>query len=141
MMLRVYLDSNFFIYAFEFPESNSAKILDLLHKGEIEAVISEIVIKEVTAYFKRFHTIEKAREVRRYLLETCSLVMKYELIEQINKFKGKIKDKDLEQLAATKKYGIKFLIAYDKDFECFEEYITPKKFLQKLNKEFSENEF
>ena len=67
--------------------------------------------------------------------------MKYELIEQINKFKGKIKDKDLEQLAATKKYGIKFLIAYDKDFECFEEYITPKKFLQKLNKEFSENEF
>ncbi len=40
-----------------------------------------------------------------------------------------IKDKDLEQLAAVKKLGIKYLISYDRDFEKFEEYITPKAFI------------
>jgi predicted nucleic acid-binding protein len=30
MRLRVFLDTNVFIYAFEFPESNSSKIIDLI---------------------------------------------------------------------------------------------------------------
>lgn len=47
MKFRVFLDTNVFIYAFEFPESNSNKVIDLLNKGQIEAVISERVLKEV----------------------------------------------------------------------------------------------
>jgi len=47
MKLRIFLDTNVFIYAFEFPKSNSRKIIELLNKGKIEAVISERVIKEV----------------------------------------------------------------------------------------------
>jgi len=41
MKRRVFLDTNIFIYAFEFPDSNSGKVIDLLNKGQIEAVISE----------------------------------------------------------------------------------------------------
>ena len=51
MKLRIFLDTNVFIYAFEFPKSNSRKIIELLNEGKIEAVISERVIKEVQAYF------------------------------------------------------------------------------------------
>jgi predicted nucleic acid-binding protein len=48
------------------------------------------------------------------------------------KYKKLIKDKDLEQLAVVKKLGIKFLVAYDRDFENFEEYITPNAFIKEL---------
>jgi len=56
MKRRVFLDTNIFIYAFEFPESNSGKVIELLNKGLVEAVISERVVKEVQAYFKKFHS-------------------------------------------------------------------------------------
>lgn len=39
MKLRVFIDTNVFIYSFEYPKSNSAKIITLLNRGEIEAVI------------------------------------------------------------------------------------------------------
>lgn len=32
----------------------------------------------------------------------------------MKELKGKIKDKDLPQIATAKKYGIKYLISYDK---------------------------
>ncbi len=141
MNLRVFADANVFIYSFEYPESNSAKIIGLLNQGEIEVVTSEIVLKEVTKYLEKFHSIEHARKFRRYILDNCIVVMKSEVIKEINSLKGKIKDKDLEQLAVTKKYGIKFLIAYDKDFESFEEYATPRQFLDRINEEVADSEF
>ena len=58
--------------------------------------------------------------------------MKQEVLEQVDELKDNIKEKDLEQLATTNKFGIKFLISYNKDFENFEEYLTLKKFLEKL---------
>jgi len=45
MKPRVFLDTNVFIYSFEFPESNSAKIIEILNKGEIEAIIFEKVFR------------------------------------------------------------------------------------------------
>lgn len=54
MRPRVFLDTNVFIYAFEFSQSNSGKIIELLNQAEIEAVISERVLLEVQTYFKRY---------------------------------------------------------------------------------------
>jgi len=48
------------------------------------------------------------------------------------KYKKLIKAKDLEQVATVKKLGIKYLLSYDRDFEPFEEYITPKEFIKEL---------
>jgi len=141
MKPRVFLDTNIFVYSFEFPESNSAKIIEILNKGEIEAITSEKVLEEITRYFKKYHSLILARKFRRYLLDSCILIRNDEVKEQINSLKGKIKEKDIEQLAVAKKYGIKFLISYDKDFEGFEEYFTPKKFLERLNKENTNTEF
>ena len=62
MKYRIFLDTNVFIYAFEFPESNSNKIIGLLNQGLIEVVISERVLKEVQAYFKKFYNKDLARK-------------------------------------------------------------------------------
>ena len=75
------------------------------------------------------------------MLDSCVVVSEDEIKEQVNSLKGKIKEKDLEQIATTKKYGIKFLISLDRDFENFEEYLTPKQFLQRLNKKVRDSEF
>lgn len=56
MKCRVFLDTNVFIYAFEFPESNSNKIIGLLNKGQIEAVISEYCF-----CFRLFYAILKRK--------------------------------------------------------------------------------
>lgn len=132
MRLRVFLDTNIFIYAFEFPESNSNKIIDLLNKGYIEAVTSEQVLREVQTYFKKFHAKDLASAFRDYILRTCTITFSADVKKEMARYRKLIKNKDLEQLATVKKLGIKFLIAYDRDFEGFDEYITPKSFLKEM---------
>ncbi|MEK6591422.1 MAG: type II toxin-antitoxin system VapC family toxin [Nitrospinota bacterium] len=132
MKYRVFLDTNIFIYAFEFPESNSNKIINLLNKVQIEAVISERVLKEVQAYFKKLYDKDLAALFRNYLLKTCVVVFSADVKKEMAKYKKLIKGKDLEQLAVVKKLGIKYLVAYDRDFKDFEEYIIPKAFIVKM---------
>ena len=132
MRRRVFLDTNVFIYAFEFPDSNSKKIISLLNEGHVEVVISERVLKEVQTYFKKFHNKDLASAFRNYLLRTCTIVFSADLKKEMTKYKRLIKDKDLEQIAAVKKLSIKYLVAYDRDFEKFEEYITPKVFIKEM---------
>jgi predicted nucleic acid-binding protein len=132
MRRRVFLDTNIFIYAFEFPGCNSDKIIDILNKGQIEAVISERVLREVQTYFKKFYSKDLAAIFKDYLLKTCTVVLSADVKKEMAKHKKLIKDKDLEQLATVKKLGIKFLVAYDRDFEKFEEYITPKAFIKEI---------
>lgn len=141
MKLKVFLDTNVFIYAFEFSNSNSAKVIDLLNNGEIEVFISSQVVKEVVRYFERFHSAELANYFRGYLLESCIVVSGDTVSGKMQEFKGQIKDKDLEQLAATKVLGLKYLISYDRDFENFSEYITPKQFVKSMDIQISPTEF
>ena|SRR3990167_9315021 len=141
MKPRIFLDTNVFIYAFEFPHSNSATIITLLNKGELEGITSEKVLEEITLYFTKHYTIKIARQYRKYVLETCTIVAHNDVLEEIEKLKEKIKDKDREQLAVVKKYSIKYLISYDKDFDPFPEYHTPQKFLKLLTLPHKDTEY
>ena len=131
MTRQVFLDTNVFIYGFEFSDSNSAKIIDFVNKGELEAVITQQVLDEVVKYFKAFHNREVANEFRHYLLEVCVIVQNSDIEEEMASLKGKIKDKDLQQIAAAKHLQLK-LVSYDKDFEGFDEYLTPQEFIKAL---------
>lgn len=133
MKLRVFLDTNIFIYAFEFPECNSSRIIELLNSGQIEAIISERVLKEVHAYFKKYYDKDLAGTFRDYLLRTCTVIFHADVKKEMVQYKASIKGKDLEQLATVKKLGIKFLLSYARDFEGFEEYITPKAFIRYMD--------
>ena len=141
MKLRVFIDTNIFIYAFEYPESNSAKVINLLNKAEIEAIISEQVVNEVIKYFERYHNLELARYFRRYMLEACILVRRDSVLDIMKEYENQIKDKDLEQLAAVKRLGVKYLLAYDRDFEKFEEYVTPKEFIKIMKMKTAESDY
>jgi len=132
----------FNIYAFEFPGSNSKKIVDLLNQNKFEAIISERVIKEVTTYFQKYYSKDLASGFRNYLLLSCTVIPASYVQEEMSRYRGKIKEKDLEQLAVVKKLGFKkYLLSYDRDFETFEEYRTPKEFIQILNLEALKEEF
>ena len=37
--------------------------------------------------------------------------------------------------------GLKYLVSYDRDFESFEEYKTPKEFIKVLNLEVAEDDY
>ncbi len=141
MKPRVFLDTNVFIYAYEFPASNSARVIELLNRGEIEGVTSERVLHEVQRYFKQHYGKELAGLWRNYLLVSCVVIPRKQVEADLLKYQGRIKDKDLEQLAVTKKFGLKFLVSYDRDFEAFEEYQTPKQFIEKLGLEPASEEF
>lgn len=135
------MDTNVFIYAFECPDSNSTKIIDLLNRCDIEVFVSSKVVHEVMRYFERFHSVELARLFRRYLLEACRVVAHDDVVGVMRELRGQIKEKDLEQLAATRTVGLKYLVAYDRDLNDFSEYITPKKFIDLVKLPISQTEY
>ena len=59
----------------------------------------------------------------------------------MHELKGKIKEKDLEQLAVVRKYHIKYLISYDRDFRNIDEYKTPREFIRILGLNAAESEY
>jgi predicted nucleic acid-binding protein len=61
--------------------------------------------------------------------------------EEMDRYRGRIKEKDLEQIAVAKRLGLKYLVSYDRDFEAFEEYKTPKEFIKALNLQSAEDYF
>ena len=46
----------------------------------------------------------------------------------MEELRGKIKEKDLENIATTRQQKLKYLVSYDKDYAGFKEYVTPKQF-------------
>ena len=133
MAKRAVLDTNVFVYGFEFQSSNSAKIISLINNGELEAVITQQVLDEVVRYFRNFHGKGLADEFRHYLLEVCTIIPEAELAKEMAGIRGKIKEKDLQQIAAARHLQLK-IVSYDRDFEGFEEYVTPREFITSLGK-------
>ena len=135
------MDTNIFVYAFEFADSNSRLIIDMLNDGDIEAVVSGNVLKEVMRYFRKFYGRKLSSLFRDYILQSCTMVLAEELKMTMKRLEGSIKGKDLEQLAAVKALGLRHLVSFDRHFEPFEEYSTPRKFLASLGMKPKKSEF
>jgi predicted nucleic acid-binding protein len=132
MKIRVLLNTNVFIYAFEIPQSNSRLVVDALNRGLFEAVITESVFKEAYRYFRKYYSKKVADDFRVYLSTTCSVVFSYQLCGCSAKYAQLINREDLEPLVAVREFGIKYLVSYDKHFEGVEEYRTPRQFVELL---------
>jgi len=130
--IRVLLDTNVFIYAYEIPESNSNLIINALNRGLFEAVITESTFKEVYRYFRKHYSKKLADTFRIYLFTACKLIFSHQLKEHFAKYLNLINEKDLEQVVAVREFGIKYLVSYDKHFEGLDEYRTPKQFAELL---------
>jgi len=138
---RVFLDSSVIIFGLEVQDCNSALILDLVLERKIEAVTCEKVVKEVRHYFSRRRNRNYAFLIENLVKKNFYVIERRQILENINEWKGRVKEKDLEQVASLKKLGIKTLVAYDRDFEGLEEYTTPKQFLRSLNLKFYGREY
>ena len=140
-MMLVFLDSSVFIWGYNRTNSNSAKTLELMNEGKIRVVISEKVVKELRIYFLKFYNKDIFSEILYHITSTAIIIPKEEILGEIKKLKNKIKEKDIEHLATVRYMNIKYLIAYDEDFEIFEEYITPKNFIKKLDLKTSDTDY
>ncbi len=131
--MRVFVDSSVFIYGLEFEESNSGIIYNEIANGTVKAVINEKVIEEVVRYFGRRKGRHFAYLIESQLRRVCEVKQRQDYTGEIEKWRGKIKEKDLEHLATAKEFDLE-IIAYDADFLPFEEYYTPKQFVEELGK-------
>ncbi len=132
MTPSVFIDSSVLIRAKERPDSNSAKILELLDSSRFRAIISAKVVREVHRYFRLYYDRQTANNYRFFLLQACKVVEAADIQPEIRRWRGKIKEKDLEHLATAKALELERLVAFDKDFEGFPEYTTPKQFIASL---------
>jgi len=129
---RAYLDSMVFIFG-RLEECNSRLVLFLAQLGEFQMVTSELVLEEVERFFRDNFSRQAGYVARRFVEELSSrIVRRDEIKTELKALKGKIKAKDLENLAAVKHENLEHLVAYDKDYEEAEvkEYVTPKEFVK-----------
>lgn len=132
--MRLLFDSSVIITGFEEKESNSALLLDMVLDRKLgRPHISEKVIEEVTRYFRARMGQKHAFLIERLLQRNFEVVARRDLTPLLRELKGRIKDKDLEHLAAARKVGATFIIAFDRDFEGIPEYRTPKQIISMLD--------
>ena len=129
---RAYLDSMIFIFG-RLEECNSRLVLFLAQVGEFEVVTSELVLEEVERFFRQNFSRQAGYLSRRFAEELSSrIVNRDEIKTEMDALKGKVKAKDLENVAAVVHENLKYLVAYDEDYKeaKIKEYITPKDFVK-----------
>lgn len=116
--LKVYLDTNVFIFGVERPESNSRIILDLAEEGKIIPVVSYSVLEELREYFSRRYDRETAVNEIYYLisLPNLEIITRDKVKQEINKYKGVVPDKDLPHLVSAIIAQSDYLVSYNRHF-------------------------
>jgi predicted nucleic acid-binding protein len=132
---RAYLDSMVFIFG-KLEECNSRLVLFLAQLGEFEVVTSELILEEVERFFRENFSREAGYLARKYVEElSFRIIKRSDINAEKSLLRGKIKGKDLENVAAVKHENLKYLVAYDKDYgeAGVKEYINPKEFVKLFN--------
>jgi predicted nucleic acid-binding protein len=116
--LRVYLDTNVFIFGVERPESNSRMILDLVEEGKIVPVVSYSTLEELREYFSRRYNRETAINEIYYLisLPNLEIITRDKVKQEIKNYKGVVPDKDLPHLVSAIIAQADYLVSYNRHF-------------------------
>lgn len=139
--MKIFLDTNVFVYGLLFPKSNSKTILDLGEACKFRVYVSELVLEEIVRFFKLKFGEQEAYNALKYV-ESLSIVVprEYALREE-RVFKEKIVEKDLQNIAAAIHLNVDFLISYDRHYIHFNIYRTPKQFIKQLKKKPCQTEY
>jgi len=129
--MKVFVDSSTIIFGLSKEESNSSLLLKLIEERAVQAVISEQVFEEVTKYFAQKRGERGSYFLKNFLKSNFEIILRSRITKTAAKLRGKIKDKDLEHLATARVAGAK-IVALDRHFKPFKEYLTPKQLVQKL---------
>jgi len=128
---RLFVDSSAIIYGLECPQSNSSTLLRLIRDKKLRAATSEKALREVKAFLalKRGEKLAYCGEV--FVKRNFTIIGRKEIEAEVKTFRGRIKEKDLEHLATAKKLGAR-IVALDRDYAPFKEYVTPKQLVREL---------
>jgi len=116
--LRVYLDSNVFIFGKESPESNSRIILDLAEEGKFIPVVSYLTLEELREYFSRRYDRETAINEIYYLisLPALEIVSRDKVKKAMSKYESVVPAKDLPHLVSAILAGVNHIVTYNRHF-------------------------
>jgi len=116
--LRVYLDSNVFIFGKENPESNSRTILDLAEEGKIVPVVSYLTLEELREYFSHRYDRETAINEIYYLisLPALEIVSRDKVKKTMSKYEGVVPAKDLPHLVSAILTRVDYIVTYNRHF-------------------------
>jgi predicted nucleic acid-binding protein len=137
-----FLDSNVFIYG-RLEDCNSRLLIFLAQLGEFEVFTSELVVEEVERFFRQEVSREAGYLARRFVESLAQIVRRQEIAEELVQLKGKIKERDLENLAVVRHLDLKYLVSYDDDYRKahVKEYITPRSFAEMFDLETYKTEY
>jgi len=116
--LRVYLDSNVFIFGKERQNSNSRVILDLVEEGKVNPVVSYLTLEELREYFTKMYGRETAVDEVYYIISLPNLevVSRDQVKKRITEYKGVVPDKDLPHLTAAIIAEVDYFVTYNRHF-------------------------
>lgn len=116
--LKVYLDSNVFIFGKERRESNSRIVLDLAEEGKIIPVVSYLTLEELREYFSHRYNRETAINEVYYLisLPNLKIIPRDRVKQQIGRYGGVVPDKDLPHLVSAIIADADYIVTYNRHF-------------------------
>lgn len=130
--MRAFLDASVLIFAVERPSSNSAVIVERAIAGHLEVVVDEEVLAEVGRFFRKRRGRSFAWLYAEQIRRIVRVVTREECHAEFEAIGRRLKEGDRLHLAATRAAGARYLIAYDDDFEPFDEYMTPRQAVRRL---------
>lgn len=116
--LRVYLDSNVFIFGKERRESNSRIILDLAEAGKIIPVVSYLTLEELREYFSHRYGRETAVDEVYYVisLPNLEIIPRDEVKQRAGRHRELVPDKDLPHLTTAAIANIDYFVTCNRHF-------------------------
>ena len=111
-----FLDSNVFIYG-RLEGCNSRLIIFFAQLGEFEVFISELLAEEVERFFRKEISREAGYLARRLVESLAQIVPREEMANELSQLSGKIKERDLANLAAVRHMNLKHLVSFDYDYK------------------------
>lgn len=128
---RACIDTSAFILGLEQPDSNAALLLRLAAQHKVQFFAAEKLLEELRSFYRIQRGERFAYFAELFARKSLRVLPRGDIAEEVTAWRGKIKEKDLEHLATVKKLGLP-LVAYDRDFDPFPEYQTPKEFVVRL---------
>jgi hypothetical protein len=122
---------------------NSRLIIFLAQLGEFEVFTSELVAEEVERFFRKEISREAGYLAKRLVESLAQIVPREEIANELSQLSGKIKERDLENLAVVRHMNLQHLVSFDYDYKRahVKEYTTPRTFVKLFGVESYKTEY
>ena len=142
-MLNIYLDTNVYIIGLLYPDTNSARILKEITKGNYNIIQSDYLFDEVLTWFRQRKSRDFIGSVRSYMLSipVREFVHKLEWSLFLDELKAKVTDTDdLPHICSYLAGNCEYFITTNRklaqeDIKNVVNFKNPREFLEQVMKQ------